>query len=118
MSLARILPGLNSQILEADETELQILRGKHTVLSNHHFRIRIIYTLKHSFSGFSDFQIDGYCTVYKVKRHSAPLTVIHCLIMSAHLGGKASETQNLPTAAGILITTNAYNIVSYTVSLG
>ena len=80
----------------------RVLRGRHTVLSNHHFRIRIVYSLNHPFSGFSGFKIEGYCTVYKIKRHSAPLIVRDCLSIRNAVSVNSFE----PGTPGTLITTN------------
>ena len=80
----------------------RVFRGRHTVLSNHHFRIRIVYSLNHPFSGFSGFKREGYCTVYKIKRHSAPLIVRDCLSIRNAVSVDSFE----PGTSGTLITTN------------
>ena len=80
----------------------QVFRGRHTVLSNHHFRIRIVYSLNHPFSGFSGFKIEGYCTVHKIKRRLAPLIVRHCLSVRNVVSLNSFETGT----SGTLITTN------------
>ena len=81
----------------------RVFRGRHTVLSNHHFRIRIVYSLNHPFSGFSGFKIEGYCTVYKIKRHSAPLIVRPCLSIRKVVSLNSFD----PGTPGTLITTHA-----------
>ena len=80
-----------------------VFRGRHTVLSNHHFGIRIVYSLNHPFSGFSGFKIEGYCTVYKIKRHSAPLIVRPCLSIRNVVSLNSFD----PGTPGTLITTHA-----------
>ena len=91
-----------SSVVKHGSQMKQVFRGRHTVLSNHHFRIRIVYSLNHPFSGFSGFKIEGYCTVHKIKRRLAPLIVRHCLSVRNVVSLNSFETGT----SGTLITTN------------